>query len=87
MCIGSVPVKWEVKFLGVTTVCYAGLPVTDTETNIQVEVGDNILVTKKTTKTSIAKITFDLHFYLHIFWETPQTHKYKAQKVDELFWI
>lgn len=46
MCIGSVPVKWEVKFLGVTTVCYAGLPVTDTETNIQVGVRDNILLTK-----------------------------------------
>lgn len=56
MCIGSVPVKWEVKFLGVTTVCYAGLPVTDTETNIQVEVGDNILVTKKRQKRQSQKL-------------------------------
>lgn len=35
----------------------------------------------------MSTISFDLYFYLHIFWETPQAHKYETQKVDELFWL
>lgn len=87
MCIGSVSVRWEIKFLGIVTVYCAGLPVTHTGTvTFKLEWG----ITWKqqiTTKNSTAAIIFDLHFYLHIYPRDSPGPQRLTQKVDELFWL